>query len=246
MSPVNSSVVDEQGEHARRMAGGVQRLDGQAADLDLVARVEVAGRAGHALLGVGEHGRVRPALERRAQLRDVVAVVVGEQDVGDVERRARRPWRTAGPSGRPRRPGTRRCSARPRRGTCWTARNRSWSARRSWPWTVLSAALWSSSTRATGSVRSTAPSPSTRRSASRSAGGCRSATRRSTSSWACPGDGDRLELTYNHGVDSYELGTGYNHIALTVDDIEGDADAASASRASSPRSRRTACARAAR
>jgi lactoylglutathione lyase len=38
-----------------------------------------------------------------------------------------------------------------------------------------------------------------------------------------PGDGDmpRLELTYNHGVDSYELGTGYNHIALTVDDIEG-------------------------
>ena len=36
-----------------------------------------------------------------------------------------------------------------------------------------------------------------------------------------PGDGDRLELTYNHGVDSYELGTGYNHIALTVDDIAG-------------------------
>ena len=38
-----------------------------------------------------------------------------------------------------------------------------------------------------------------------------------------PGDGDRLELTYNHGVDSYELGTGYNHIALTVDDLDGDA-----------------------
>src|SRR3954447_25816931 len=36
-----------------------------------------------------------------------------------------------------------------------------------------------------------------------------------------PGDGARLELTYNHGVDSYELGTGYNHIAVTVDDIEG-------------------------
>src|ERR671928_73408 len=31
-----------------------------------------------------------------------------------------------------------------------------------------------------------------------------------------PGDGDRLELTYNHGVESYELGTGYNHIAVTV------------------------------
>ena len=37
-----------------------------------------------------------------------------------------------------------------------------------------------------------------------------------------PGDGDvpRLELTYNHGVDSYELGTGYNHIAVAVDDLE--------------------------
>ena len=35
-----------------------------------------------------------------------------------------------------------------------------------------------------------------------------------------PGDGDRLELTYNHGVDSYELGTGYDHIAITVDDID--------------------------
>jgi lactoylglutathione lyase len=35
-----------------------------------------------------------------------------------------------------------------------------------------------------------------------------------------PGDGDRLELTYNHGVDSYDLGTGYNHIALTVQDLD--------------------------
>ena len=29
-----------------------------------------------------------------------------------------------------------------------------------------------------------------------------------------------LELTYNFGVDAYELGTGYGHIALTVDDME--------------------------
>jgi lactoylglutathione lyase len=36
-----------------------------------------------------------------------------------------------------------------------------------------------------------------------------------------PGDGDRLELTHNFGVDSYELGTGYGHIALTVDDLDG-------------------------
>jgi lactoylglutathione lyase len=35
-----------------------------------------------------------------------------------------------------------------------------------------------------------------------------------------PDDGARLELTYNHGVDSYELGTGYNHIAVTVADID--------------------------
>ncbi len=33
-----------------------------------------------------------------------------------------------------------------------------------------------------------------------------------------PGDGNRLELTYNFGVDSYEPGTGYGHIAVTVDD----------------------------
>jgi len=34
-----------------------------------------------------------------------------------------------------------------------------------------------------------------------------------------PGDGDRLELTYNFGVDSYEIGTGYGHIAVSVDDL---------------------------
>ncbi len=36
-----------------------------------------------------------------------------------------------------------------------------------------------------------------------------------------PDDGNRLELTYNFGVDSYELGTGYGHIAVTVDDLDG-------------------------
>jgi lactoylglutathione lyase len=35
-----------------------------------------------------------------------------------------------------------------------------------------------------------------------------------------PGDGPRLELTYNHGVSSYELGTGYNHIAVSVPDLD--------------------------
>jgi lactoylglutathione lyase len=36
-----------------------------------------------------------------------------------------------------------------------------------------------------------------------------------------PGDGPRLELTYNHGVDGYDLGTGYNHIAVAVADLDG-------------------------
>src|SRR2546421_11996361 len=37
-----------------------------------------------------------------------------------------------------------------------------------------------------------------------------------------PSDGDmpRLELTYNFGVDSYDVGTGYGHIAITTDDID--------------------------
>jgi lactoylglutathione lyase len=37
-----------------------------------------------------------------------------------------------------------------------------------------------------------------------------------------PGDGDRLELTVNVGREEpYALGDGYNHIALTVDDLDG-------------------------
>src|SRR5256885_15305507 len=36
-----------------------------------------------------------------------------------------------------------------------------------------------------------------------------------------PGDGDRLELTYNFSIDSYDLGTGYGHIALTVNNLDG-------------------------
>jgi len=35
-----------------------------------------------------------------------------------------------------------------------------------------------------------------------------------------PDDGARLELTYNFGVDSYEIGTGYGHIAITVSDMD--------------------------
>jgi lactoylglutathione lyase len=36
-----------------------------------------------------------------------------------------------------------------------------------------------------------------------------------------PGDGDTLELTVNDGRDEpYDLGTGYNHLAVTVDDLD--------------------------
>lgn len=37
-----------------------------------------------------------------------------------------------------------------------------------------------------------------------------------------PSDGEMpwLELTYNFGVDSYDLGTGYSHIAITSDDLD--------------------------
>jgi len=37
-----------------------------------------------------------------------------------------------------------------------------------------------------------------------------------------PDDGARLELTFNHGkTDPYEIGTGYGHIAITADDLDG-------------------------
>jgi lactoylglutathione lyase len=36
-----------------------------------------------------------------------------------------------------------------------------------------------------------------------------------------PGDGARLELTYNHDVtEPYEIGTGYGHIAITTDNLD--------------------------
>jgi lactoylglutathione lyase len=36
-----------------------------------------------------------------------------------------------------------------------------------------------------------------------------------------PGDGARLELTYNNDQDGpYEIGTGYGHIAITAEDLD--------------------------
>jgi lactoylglutathione lyase len=36
-----------------------------------------------------------------------------------------------------------------------------------------------------------------------------------------PGQEEELELTFNHDGRSYELGTGYGHIAIGVDDLDG-------------------------
>ncbi len=36
-----------------------------------------------------------------------------------------------------------------------------------------------------------------------------------------PDDGARLELTFNPGVESYDIGTGYGHIAITAEDLDG-------------------------
>ena len=42
-----------------------------------------------------------------------------------------------------------------------------------------------------------------------------------------PGDGDRLELTYNFDTpeSGYDVGTGYGHIAVTVDDMDATLEA---------------------
>ena len=38
-------------------------------------------------------------------------------------------------------------------------------------------------------------------------------------------DNTVIELTYNWGVNHYELGTGYGHIAIAVDDVQAAVDA---------------------
>ncbi len=40
-----------------------------------------------------------------------------------------------------------------------------------------------------------------------------------------PDDGARLELTHNHDVtEPYEIGTGYGHVAITAEDLDGTLD----------------------
>ena len=88
MSPVKTSVPSTSSESIPRgVARRVQRAHAQAADLELLVGQQVAGGAVDeaALLGVDQDLGVRPALLERVELGDVVVVVVGEQDVGDVE-----------------------------------------------------------------------------------------------------------------------------------------------------------------
>jgi lactoylglutathione lyase len=43
------------------------------------------------------------------------------------------------------------------------------------------------------------------------------------------GENPRLELTFNHGrTEPYEIGTGYGHIAITTDDLDGTLEALAA------------------
>ena len=42
--------------------------------------------------------------------------------------------------------------------------------------------------------------------------------------YGVPGQEEELELTYNHDGRAYELGTGYGHVALAVDDLAGTLD----------------------
>lgn len=39
---------------------------------------------------------------------------------------------------------------------------------------------------------------------------------------AAEGGGFELELTINHGTQSYELGNGYGHLAVLVDDVDAE------------------------
>ena len=39
--------------------------------------------------------------------------------------------------------------------------------------------------------------------------------------FGAPGEDTELELTFNHDGRSYELGTGYGHVAIGVEDLDG-------------------------
>jgi hypothetical protein len=73
--------LDEQGEHALRVAGGVQRGDLEIADAHHLARAHRPRDAVDRLVGMSEDLQIGPALLELAELLHVIAVVVGEQHV---------------------------------------------------------------------------------------------------------------------------------------------------------------------
>ena len=91
--------VDEQGQHAGGVAGGVQRLDHQGAGLDLVRGRHRAGGAGDefAFERVDQDGNVGKLFAYGVELSHVIVVVVGEQDVGEGELSATAGTRAAAP-----------------------------------------------------------------------------------------------------------------------------------------------------
>jgi len=70
---------------------------------------------------------------------------------------------------------------------------------------------------------------STRRSGSSFAASCRSCARARLEAtnyfFGMPGEDAELELTFNHDGRTYDLGSGYGHIAIGVDDLDGTLDA---------------------
>src|SRR3954452_6032001 len=228
--------LDQEAQHARRVPRGVERHDLEASRRDRLARLHRAGRLGDlvALGRVDEHLHVGPALLDRGDLGDVVVVMVGEQDVrrrqvvaaDRVEQRLHRPAgvdeeRLAARLGRDQ-VGVRE-ELRVHRPLEDHARHSTRAGRPGLPG---------------GRVAVTLPAMSAlihtcyrigdidRSVAFYEALGMQELRRMPIREEAInvfmgfPDDGARLELTYNFGVDSYELGTGYNHIAITVDSFD--------------------------
>ena len=84
------AAVDQQREHPRRVPGSVQWLDLERPALDRDARLHGArsGRHPLALQRVDEHLCLGMALEHLAQLGHVVVMVMGQQDMRELERAA--------------------------------------------------------------------------------------------------------------------------------------------------------------
>ena len=145
--------------------------------------------------------------------------MVGEQDVRERELAAIEELQAAAPPGRRRRSSPRDPRARPRPRRCWTGSRRSSSARRSrdgaYSLACAVMSLLHTCYRITDIDRSVAFYEALGFEERR-----RAPIRDEAINvfMSLPDDGPepKLELTYNFGVDSYELGTAYGHIAIAA------------------------------